>query len=427
MNRAALGLLLVLAAHTPSSVRAHGSLPIAQQIYWQGDTMMVPAAYWGLFIGTDGGAWRWICEEAINLNQQRKWAILSDGTLFATDRTGVTVSRDAGCTWGPVAGQVNALDAVAIAADPTKARVWVLSNDSAANKDSGLSYSDDQGRTWQSSHPLGTELPTGLAISADGRTLLVGALTPDSQRKPVLYVSTNGGASFTPRMLLEQVDGKTLINFAPVFIDPRASDRLFLRASVDAGDVLLRSEASGPFTEVLRTLGKIQDVKVDAASDQLFVATTKGLFAAKGAAPLAPLSTLSTAQCVSPHKGTLYACGWNYAPDLAAIARLAGDAATVTKVFQFHDTKEPQGCPAETPVAKICPGVWQMYADQLGIELKQGGGANEMPTASEGCQATPTAVSHGPLSVTGLLLGGLAGTWLLRRRLGVRKGGSRYA
>lgn len=428
MNRAALGLLLMLAAHTPSSVCAHGSLPIAQQIYWQGDTMMVPAAYWGLFIGTEGGAWRWICEEAVNLNQQRRWAILSDGTLFATDRTGVTVSRDAGCTWGPVSGQVNALDVLAITADPTKPRVWVLGNDSAANKDSGLSYSDDQGRTWQSSYALGMDLPTGLAISADGRTLLVGALTQDMMsRKPVLYVSTNAGASFAPRMLTEQVDGKPLYGFAPVFIDPRASDRLFLRVSADGGDVLLRSEAGGPFTEVMRTLGKIQDLKVDAASDQLFVATTKGLFVAKGAAPLGPLTTFSSTQCVSPHNGTLYACAWNYAPDQAAIARLSTDAKTFTKVFQFHNTKEPLSCPAETPVAKICPAVWQMYADQLGIDLKQGGGSNEMPTASDGCQAAPVAASHSPLSGTALLLGGLAGAWLLRRRFGARKGGSRYA
>ncbi|MFO0575339.1 MAG: sialidase family protein [Polyangia bacterium] len=416
MKRAALALLLSLASHTPTSVYAHGSLPIAQQIYWQGDTMMVPAAYWGLFIGTEGGPWRWICEEAINLNQQRKWAILSDGTLFATDRTGVSVSRDAGCSWGTVSAPVNTLDAVAITADPTKPRVWVLANDSAAGKDSGLWFSDDQGRTWQQSHALATELPAGLAISADGRTVLVSAMTQDMPRKAVLYTSKDGGASFVPRMLSEPVDGKPFYSFAPVFIDPRATDRVFLRVPMDAGDVLLRSEAGGPFTEAMRTPGKIQEVQLDAASDQLFVATTKGLFAAKATAALAPLPSLSSAQCVSPHNGTLYACAWNYAPDQAAIARLSSDASSFTKVFQFHDTKEPLACPPETPVSKICPGIWRQYADQLGIDLDQRSSPTETPMNSGGCQAATGTTARGPISPLILFLAALPALWLRRRR-----------
>lgn len=426
MKRTALALLL-LSVQMPAVARAHGSLPIAQQIYWQRDTMMVPAAYWGLFIGREGGPWRWICEEAINLNQQRKWAILSDGTLFATDRTGVTVSRDAGCSWESVGAPMSALDVVALAADPTRARVWVLANDSAANSDTGLWFSDDQGRTWQRSHALGMDLPTGLALSADGRTLLVGSLTQDMPRQAIVHVSTNGGASFTPRKLTETIDGKPFFGFAPVFIDPRAADRLFLRVSVDAGDALLRSDAGGPFVEVLRVQGKIQDLQVDAASDQLFVATTKGLFVAKGAGPVEPLTTLASAQCVSPHNGTLYACAWNYAPDLAAIARLSSDAKTFTKVFQFHDTKEPLGCPAETPVAKICPGVWRQYADQLGIDLKATGSSTEMPADPAGCQVAAGATGRRPLSPISSVLGGLVTAWLLRRRIDARKGRPRYA
>src|SRR4051812_40331815 len=75
----------------PAVSPGHGSLPISQEIMWRGDTMLVPAAYWGLFIGTDGGPWQWICEEAMNANQSRQMAFVSDGTLYATDRLGVTV------------------------------------------------------------------------------------------------------------------------------------------------------------------------------------------------------------------------------------------------------------------------------------------------------------------------------------------------
>jgi MYXO-CTERM domain-containing protein len=128
-------------------------------------------------------------------------------------------------------------------------------------------------------------------------------------------------------------------------------------------------------------------------------------------------NTFVSAQCVSPHNGILYACAWNYAPDQAAIARLSTDGKTFTKVFQFHDTKEPLGCPAETPVAKICPGIWQQYADQLGIDLKQGGGSTEMPMEGKGCQAAPGSAGHKPVGLVAAVLGALSAALLrLQRR-----------
>ena len=43
------------------------------------------------------GEWHWICDETINAYQQHTFAVGSDGTLYATDRAGMQVSRDGGC------------------------------------------------------------------------------------------------------------------------------------------------------------------------------------------------------------------------------------------------------------------------------------------------------------------------------------------
>src|SRR5262245_54053101 len=81
----------------------HGGLPVSQQILRQGqdDTLYVGVLYWGLFVGKPGGPWRLICEEEINNHRLRRYGLSTDGTLYATDTQGVTVSTDKGCTWKP--------------------------------------------------------------------------------------------------------------------------------------------------------------------------------------------------------------------------------------------------------------------------------------------------------------------------------------
>ena len=81
------------------TARGHGGLPVSETIEFKGDVLFVPTRYWGVFYGTDGGPWRWICEEAINKRQDRKWALAGDGSFHVTDYYGITSSRDGGCTW----------------------------------------------------------------------------------------------------------------------------------------------------------------------------------------------------------------------------------------------------------------------------------------------------------------------------------------
>lgn len=394
----------------PSKARGHGSLPVAQQIMWRDQTMLVPTPYWGLFLGTDGGTFRWICEEAINLNQAgRRFALGKDGTLYATDRMGVTVSRDGGCSWGAATGGIETFQVISIIAAPNTARVWALASGQSPS-DTGLYRTDDAGQSWQKAHALPDHWASGLVLSEDGQTLAITTMAPGTPRQPTLHVSRDGGMNFTAQAVAFQVDGQDIGTIIPMWIDPRAPNDVYVATKDAATNVLLRVGMTGGPTEMMRVQTGIRDMLRDPRNDQLLVATSKGIWGSKGGAMLQPLSTLASAQCLNLHGDALYACGWNYAPDQAAIARLTDDATRFSKVFQYHDTLEPQSCPANTPVGQMCPGIWQMYADQLGIDLSA---RQQMTPAMEsGC----ALATHANSSAAAVALAALLAATLLRRR-----------
>lgn len=377
--------------------------------------MLVPTPYWGLFVGTDGGPWHWICEEAMNTYQQRRFALGKDGTLYATDRVGLTVSRDEGCTWTAIAQDIHRFEIPAIVADPITSRVWAAVTDADAGSGTGLWRSDDRGNTWQLAFALKDHYPLGLVVAEDGRALALTSVTPGMPRELMLHLSTDGGASFQSRTLSYSLNGMPALSMVPLWIDPRTPDQVYVATQNSAPNALLRVGLTGVPLEQMRVDTGIRDMKRDVRKDRLLVAISKGLWVAKSGETLQSVSTIAASQCLSIHGDTAYACGWNYAPDQAAIAKLSDDAASFTKVFQYHDTQSPVTCPSDTPVAKICPPVWSMYADQLGIDLSQRDNMNASMGA--GCQV---ASRNAPAYGFSTLMGGLCVLLSLRRRRPLR-------
>src|SRR6185312_946516 len=116
--RRALAAAAILCAS--SLARAHGGLPISQHILRQagGDQMFVPVVFWGLWVSQPDGRWKWICEELINQNRTRRFALSTDGTFYTTDIKGLTLSTDRGCTWTAATGAIANLHATDVDADP---------------------------------------------------------------------------------------------------------------------------------------------------------------------------------------------------------------------------------------------------------------------------------------------------------------------
>lgn len=369
-----LGLAVVTCLlGSPQPARAHGGLPVSQAILWRGDSMMIPTPYWGLFVGTDGGPFRWICDEAINTNQQRIINITSDGqVLFATDRMGLSVSTDGGCSWAATTPPVSELDVIAMAADPSPTGqhgMYVLANSYADRSKTGLWRSDDAGQTWKPVRMLTSGLPGGLTVSPDGQYLAVTALSETTPRTATLHLSTDGGAGFTSRVLNVPLDGQPLNTLVPIGFDsePPGQGSLYLSSVIDTGYVLLRYDGLAAPAKVLQIASTIHSLLREPETKTLLVATAQGIYALQPDQSFKLLDAVSSALCLSSHKGQLYSCSWNYAPDFAAVARLSGVSSSKTKVFQYSDTVGPVECPAGTTVANICPKLWASYADQLGV------------------------------------------------------------
>src|SRR5207302_7033177 len=138
---------------------AHGGLPVSQHILRQngGNQMFVPVVFWGLWVSQPDGRWKWICEELINQNRFRKFALSTDGAFYTTDVRGLTQSTDHGCTWTPATGDIANLHTTDVAVDPLDgATAWASTGDGGSVLPDGgtvaavnaVYVTHDHGVTW---------------------------------------------------------------------------------------------------------------------------------------------------------------------------------------------------------------------------------------------------------------------------------------
>lgn len=356
----------LLALAVPRQAAGHGgALPQAQQILVRNGEMIVATPQWGFFIGREGGEWRWICDEVISLNMSPLLAIASDGqTLYATDVTGVNISTDGGCSWNPATGTIAGLTIAGLVADPVQpGRAYALGADFQSGSQTGLWKTDDRGKTWTIHVPLTSQQPAGLAISADGQKLgmtTVGTTPPRS----VTLIEAGLTGSPQSRSLMLSLDGQSLISASPMRYEGTS---LYLRSDTDAGHALHRLDgttATAP-TRLFTTRTPIYELTRQPQTNTLLAATREGIYQQQPDQSFKLLPVLSGSWCFSVQGNNLYSCAWNFAPDLAAIAKMGPDLTTFTTVFRFGDTKGPVDCPANTPAAKTCPAVWVNYSAQL--------------------------------------------------------------
>jgi hypothetical protein len=377
-----------------SPAQAHGGLPISNQILWRGDTMLVPTLEWGMFVGSDTGPWSWICDEAINTYILRQIYLGGDGTLYATAASGVTVSRDGGCTWAATGGGVAALDYPMVATDlVASSRVWVAANTTQTE----LWRSDDAAMTWQRNYALPGFSLTGLALHPDGQTVHLGVISTGANPQPAIYTSSDGGSTYQAHSFAPLSPDLSLSELKVLGADPRDAAVVYLTCPAGAAQqVLLRVDVQmGTASELLRLADLIYAVTVDTTRDRLLIATASGVYYADGMSAVQHFSGLSYARCFSVHgNDDIYACSTNYMPDLAAVAKSTDGGQTFAKVFQFVDTQGVQACPAGSGVATICPAIWAGYSAQLGNNPGLNFGLLDMGTGTADLAQNP---SGGPL------------------------------
>ncbi|MSP63532.1 MAG: hypothetical protein EXR72_24950 [Myxococcales bacterium] len=259
------------------------------------------------------------------------------------------------------------------------------------------------------------EFLRGVALSGDGQVIyVVGA--PRTKPATVLHVSKDRRKSWTAKDIPYTLDGIAPTLILPPAVNPKDPATVYLRVSLDPKGALLRATGFGAtIGERFRMDGEVTGIAFDAGRDAVLVATQKGLMRSQSGGSFAAVGNLSRAQCVQPIGDAIYACSWNYVPDEAAVARSDDGGEHFSKVFQYAETVGPTtSCGAETPVGRICPAVWQMYAAQLGIEESADGGGDGGKTGPPGgCHC---AIGRRSASASGIAELALVLLLALRRR-----------
>ena len=442
MRRALAATTLLLAS---SLAQAHGGLPVSQHILRQngGDQMFVPVVFWGLWVSQPDGRWKWICEELINQNRYRKFALSTDGAFYTTDIKGLTQSRDNGCTWTAATGAISMLHTTDVDVDPVDGATayasvgdggTVLPDGGIVPAANSVFVTHDHGATWTPLSTLATDrLYASVRVApSSAQTVYATSNVPTTPFQCTTHRSINGGAAFTDAPLNYMLDATEPHALELLAIDPRSADVLWARATAEVPTgatsvtrhALLRSTDGGTtwsemykLDAVMEASGQtrgIDGVAFDVAAKRVYVATRTGLLSGSddGSATvptLAPTGTLSQTQCVDVHGGALNVCSSQFPPDNAAIAQSIDNGQSFHSILNYVDTVGPVDCPAGTPVGDLCPSYWYMYGAQLGITFDGGTGggpdAGMMPPKG-GCGCTVGAVESaaGGVAFAGLLL-----------------------
>ncbi len=222
-----LGLALVFAA---SVAHANGRPPLTNGIHFNSTDphAMYIATTFGLLISRDDGCtMRWVCEANLGYGGpwDPKYAIATDGTIFATTFTGLRVSRDGGCSFTTATDSLPAGDPGRIAGiwidaldiGPT-GDVWVGTAESGAPNDIYVSH--DNGMTFTAK---GMQSPTifwksaKVAPSNMMRVYVAGyEVAPPTGH---LLHTDNGGATWIPSTLANVQYGSSPITLVAA-VDP---------------------------------------------------------------------------------------------------------------------------------------------------------------------------------------------------------------
>jgi hypothetical protein len=343
----------------------------------------------GLLVSPDGGGnWRWICEPAVYVGgttgeYDPRYLVSARGTLFAALSSGLSISRDGGCSWELAGPPLRGAWIKDIAQSPIDPQVLyvVTATTAVAN---GLFVTRDDGRTFS---PVGAADPVAFywrVVAAGGDAWASGYTEVGGGRARLWrYRGQDGTVMGIEHRGLEQALPQILLFGA----SQQRPGQLFLLGHAAGGDTLFRSDDGGESWSARFAAPAIPAALLD-GRETLWLATPKGLqVSTDAAASLRVISRLSLG-CLGERDGVLYACGSNALG--MALGRSSDGGTSFVSVLRLQDIAGPALCPAGSATRDRCDPLWPTLAMQIGAQSSQadgGAGGGAAPARSRGIRS----------------------------------------
>lgn len=467
MRRLAGIAAIAAVALSSSPAGANGRFPATVNIRFHPtdpDFFLVPATF-GLLLTRDGGAsFQWVCELAIGYTgtYDPDYVIAENGDIYATTFDGLRVSHDQGCSWEAVGPPLDADKFISQIERGPDGRIWAVTS---SGGDNNMVYVSDDGGTFrgvlgQSDYeprPKVVDPTWWLSIAttpADVNRVYVSGYYPGSPARAILRRKSTADDSLWEDLPLDDIQfGEANPFFYLVGVSPSNPDIVFGRAVgvvEPIGDALYRSIDGGEhWTKVLgfqqtmnafafRSDGQTVIAGSTRPCEGEVESTDKGCVRISGEAGAPDSWTATEAQpqmaCVGERSdGSLFACGYNFAPDYFAVGRSANDGQSWDTVFRFVNfVDDPQAnapleCASDTVQASTCVATqWPQTACndlQLDLPMCMASDAGPVAAADAGpgedgdgggcCRASGAAPTGRALPALLVVLGLL---WMRRRR-----------
>lgn len=332
----------------------------------------------GLLISHDDGCtFNWVCEQNLGYGGiwDPKYAIASDGTIFATTFEGLRISRDGACSFTTATSELAMsdsnriadiwIDALDIGPD---GHVWVGTAETGHTND--IFVSTDNGMTFTAKGMLSPEIwwkSVKVAPTNPLRVYVTGyqiAGTPTAY----FYRSENAGGAWTPSPLANIQYAQSTPVVLVKAVDPANPDILYMTsvgANPPSGDRVYRSTDAGEtWTEVLATTASVHDIVIVDAQKVVVVTqiiTPQAVMggpsyeSTNGGTTFTETTGMPQLAClVKKPDGTLLGCGANWQPDYKAVARSSDGGATWEKVWRFVEIAGAVKCDPGTVQHDTC-------------------------------------------------------------------------
>lgn len=381
LGLAALGVGAALFGHV-GAARANGRPLRTVDIHVRPgnpDDILIAATI-GMMISHDGGqTWRWMCEQAIGYGGtwDPDYLYSPTGRIFATTFDGLQILLEDECGFG--LGATGNLNFSRVAQSST-GRILATA---VAPDDSRLYRSDDDGDTFEPTLDL-AETPGDwwqsleFAPSDPDRVYLAGYHLALGEPKALkLFRSDDAGDSFTP-LPIDDFDFDENSTLEIAAISPTDPDTLLARITYHDGTIgdaiYLSTDGGASFTKKLELDDEAPGVLIRPDGTMYVAERNRALpsyVSTDGGASfqLLPAEGATDVHCLrNAPDGGLYVCGHYTVPDELAVGHGATFGAW-TEVFDFHQMAGPVRCAEGTAQRDVCEdNVWCGLKAMYGLE-----------------------------------------------------------